>query len=293
MKKARILALALCGMIVAIGSNRGMAGEKADTGNEFFYILNYRLSAADASIELNGVPMTKTNKKYNYSNSGFSDVGIWITPGTNKIAITIRSMNKKENPGAEFSISIAKKGQMTNEGTKIVEFLLPEKSDDDAAALAKIKFPFKKELSFTPDYPPPSELWSRATVVPLNADARKKITNLVKDLHQAMIKKDADRVYALFKFKEADVSRLRHDTVDESGVKFKEQIKSLLGMKGLIIEPLNAGKISFKPLAGGKIIWVTDGTTRSPVRSRENKELGTLEFPLYVSFIDGAWVIVR
>ncbi len=293
MKTAPLLILSLCLSIAVAGGDRAAADEKSGKSNEYYYILNYRLADADASIELNGVPLVRSQKKYNNSATGFSDIGMWVMPGSNRVAITVRSMDKGKNPGVEFSISIARKGQMSNEGEKIIDFVLPEKGDNGDAALAKLKFPLKKEIDFTPDYPPPSELWPRAKAVPLNADARKKITKLVKDLHQAMIKKDADRVYELFKFKEADVSRLRYDAADDSGAKFKEQIKSLLKMEGLKMEPLKAEKMAFRALAGGKIVWVTDGASRSPVRSRESKELGTLEFPIYASFIDGAWVLSR
>ncbi len=293
MRKAALIILTAFIFIARTGAPRAGAEEKSEKSNEYFYILNYRFMNADGSIELNGVPMAESEKKYNYSTTGFSDVGMWVMPGNNRAIITIRSMNKSENPRVEFSVSIARKGQMSDEGVKIVEFLIPEKSGDEAATLAKIKFPFKKEIEFTPDYPPPSELWSRAKTAPLNPAAKKKITKLISDLHRAMVNKDANRVYELFKFKAADVSRLRYDTADESGTKFKEQIKSLLAMKGMKFEALKTERLAFRLLAGGKVVWVTEGASKSPIRTTENKDLGRLEFPIYVSYIEDAWVIVR
>jgi len=59
------------------------------------------------------------------------------------------------------------------------------------------------------------------------------------------------------------------------------------------LEPLRADLIVLKPVAGGRVIWVTDSKDEAPVRTKRMKDGGYIEFPVYVSRIDGKWVIVR
>ena len=91
---------------------------------ELFYIINYSVSHCDAEIELNGITMTRSEKKTQYTVTGLSDVSMWICPGANTVTVTIRPIAKQKDlitkPSILLSVSTAKEGQMSDEGKKII-----------------------------------------------------------------------------------------------------------------------------------------------------------------------------
>jgi hypothetical protein len=277
-------------------SNAEEARENAK--NEYFYMLNYSFSNADAEIEINGVPVAKSKKEFNYSSSGFSDIGQWIFPGENGVTVKISSIKKKKDsanvfPNVEFSISVARAGQMSNEGKKILQFSVPESDKPAAVSGAKITLPFKKQFTFVPEFPPPSELWSKAKPAALNAGNKKLITKLVSEYHSALAKKDADKLSRLLMFRVMDICRIRYYPPEEGASRFKDDLKEMLATDGFAMEALNPKKLMFRPLVNCRIIWVTDSTQGEPLKTKKMKDSGTISFAVYVSYIDGAWVIVR
>jgi hypothetical protein len=276
----------------AIAANDGPEKKEDSTAEKYFHIFNYRISRADADIELNGVPLAKSESKYGFSTTGFSDVGMWIIPGANSIAIRIRSMKKEKDssfePKVELSVSIAKEGQMSDEGIKILEYTFPEKE----GALKGVKFPVTKTVSFTPKYPPPSELWGRVKPAVLDEKAKRDIRALVSEFHGALVKRDVEKLYALTLFKNDDVTRLRHGKQEEPG-KIKEMIRELVTPKEFVMEALDVHKLVMRPVAGGRLVWITGASGDDPVRTKKTADGSRMTFSLYVALMDGKWVIVR
>ena len=295
MKYIKIISIVI---LFYAGSSSFAEEARENVKNEFFYMLNYSFSNADAEIEINGVPVAKSKKEFNYSSSGFSDVGQWIFPGENGISVKISSIIKKKEsanpfPNVEFSISMARAGQMSNEGKKILQFSMPESNKPAGASDAKINLPFKKQFIFVPEFPPPSELWSKAKSAELNAVNKKQITRLVVEYHTALVNKDTDKLSTLLMFRVKDICRLRYFPPEEGMSRFKDDLKEMLATDGFAMEALNQKKLMFRPLVNSRIIWVTDSSQGEPLKTKKMKDSGTISFAVYVSYIDGAWVIVR
>jgi hypothetical protein len=296
--KMKFINIILMTMLLYAGSFSSAEEAKKEPDNNYFYILNYSFSNADAEIEINGVPVAKSKKEFNYSSSGFSDIGQWIFPGENSAEIKISPlMKKKENaavfPKIEFSISLARAGQMSNEGKKILQFRIPETDEPGAAPVSTVKLPFKKRFSFIPEFPPPSELWSKAKQAPLNAANKKLIAKLVSDYHTALVKKDVDKLSKLLTFRVQDICRIRYYSPEEGVLRFKDDLKEMLATEGFTMEAMNAKKLVFHPLMNGRIIWVTNPSQGEPLQTKKMKDSGRISFAVYVSYIDGGWVVVR
>jgi hypothetical protein len=290
MKRRYRFAAAL--MILAASAVAAVAQDKNE---KLFYILNYSISHCDAEIELNGVTMTRSEKKTQYTVTGFSDVGMWISPGANTVTVTIRPIAKQKDliskPSIELSVSTAKEGQMSNEGIKIMESRIPEKEIDND--LDSIKSPVIKKFSFTPSYIPPSELWGKIKPVKLDAASRKIIKKLVRDYHTAFMKKDVDALYSFLLFASTDVARLRHQPADEVKTKMKTALKEMISEKDFIMAPLDTEKLVMKPVADGRIIQITDRNGEAPVRTKTTKDSGSYSFPVFAGLVDGKWIMVR
>jgi hypothetical protein len=283
-----IIAATICCMTVLAASGQ-------DKTKNLFYIVNYSISHCNAEVDLNGVPLTRTEKDNAYTITGTTDVGRWIVTGANVVTVTIRPLEGKPGPddrqSIEISMSTAVKGQMSDEGTKIATLRIPEKEGD--TSLASIKQTVRKELRFTPASVPPSELWSKAKPEKLDDAAREEILKLVRDYHAAYAKKDQMKLYDMLLFATLEASRNRYFSADEAREMLKNGLKEMIADKGFAMEPLKVDLIILKPIAGGRIIWVTDSKNEAPLRSKQMKDGGYVEFPVYVARIDGKWMIVR
>jgi hypothetical protein len=285
----RIITLLLVSFIMA-----GSAGAK-ESKDKLFYIINYAVSHCNAEIELNGVLVTRAEKETAYCVSGTADVSVWVHSGVNTFTIKIRPVEKKmdsdDKPSVAISLSTAQAGQMSDEGKKFMDFLLPEKDTDNS--LSGITKPVIKQLTFTPSYVPPSELWDKIKPVKLDADARKQIIKLVTEYHTALVRKDAGALSSLLLFASTEMSRIRHQPTENLKNKMRDSFKEMMAEKGFAMVPLNASKLVLKPVVDGRIIWVCDQSGEDPVRTKTTAEGGSTTFPVYVSLIDGKWIIVR
>ncbi len=277
---------------IAAGATSATAKESKE---KLYYIMNYTVSSSNAEIELNGVQITRSEKETGYSVSGSADVGVWIHPGVNTITVTIRPVEKKTEsafkPSVEIAMSTAREGQMSDEGKKFMTLSLPEKEADGSAATAAS--PLVRKKTFTPSYLPPSELWDKIRPVTLDENARKQIIQLVKEYHAAFARKDAGALYSFLLFASSDMARIRHQPADEVKNTMKDALREMVAEKGFAMEPLNAGSLVLKPVVDSSIIWVCDRSGEHPVRTKKSPDGGVMSFPVYVSLIDGKWIIVR
>lgn len=266
-----------------------------DTREKLFIIINYSVYHCNAEIELNGIHITKTDRENAYTVTGFSEVGMWIYPGPNTLAVTVRPLEKKiDSPGKpaiEVSLSTVKEGQMTNEGKKFMELKIPE--IESGTMLENVTAPFTKKATFKPSYVPPSELWNRARPAKLDDEARRQIITIIKDYHAALKKKDADAVWNLLRFASTDMMKLRHQPADDLKAQFTKSFREMLADKNFILLPLDADRLVMRPVADGKLVEVTDRDGREPIRTKEIKDAGSYTFGVYAGYIDGKWMIAR
>jgi hypothetical protein len=283
-----IIAAIICSMALTAASGQ-------EKSRDLFYIINYTITHCNAEVDLNDVPITRTDKDTAYTITGTSDIGRWLVPGVNIITVTIRPPDGKTDPddrsSIEISVSTAVRGQMSDAGTKIATLRIPEKEGDTSPA--SINQTARKELRFSPASVPPSELWNKAKSEKLDDAAREEILRLVKDYHAAYMKKDRVKLYNMLLFATLETARNRYFSADEAREMLKSGLKEMFADKGFAMEPLKTGRIIMKPIAGGRIIWVTDLKNETPVRSKRMKDGGYLEFPVYAARIDGKWTIVR
>ncbi|MBN1496433.1 MAG: hypothetical protein JXA07_06670 [Spirochaetes bacterium] len=270
------------------------AGAKEST-EKLYCIMNYTITRSNAEIDLNGVQITRSEKETSYSVSGSADVGVWIHPGANTITVTVRPIEKKAEsaftPSVEISLATAREGQMSNEGKQFLSLSLPEKEADGSAAT--MTSPLVKQKTFTPSYIPPSVLWDKIKPVTLDKASREKIIQLVKDYHAAFVRKDAGALSSFLLFASTDMARIMHRPEEEIKNKLKETLREMVAEKGFAMEPLNEVALVLKPVVDGRIICVCDRNGENPVRTKKTPDGGVMSFPVYVSLIDGKWIIVR
>jgi len=283
--------LLTCVFLAAVVVTDG-AGEPME---KHFVIINYSVHHCNAEIELNGIHITETDRDDAYTVTGFSEVGMWIYPGTNTVTVAVKPLEKKIDssgkPSITVSLSTVREGQMTNEGKIFFELRIPEKEGDNR--LDNVKSPFTRSATFKPSYVPPSELWARAKPAKLDDEARRQITGIIRDYHAALQKKDANAVWDLLRFASTDMMKLRHQSTDDLKTKFMQSFKEMLAERDFILLPLDADNLVMRPVADGKLVEVTDRNGREPIRTKEIKNAGSFTFGVYAGYIDGKWMIAR
>ena len=272
-----------------------LAAAGQDKSRDLYYIVNYTIIHCNAEVDLNGVPLTQTRRETAYSVTGADDIGRWLMPGVNVITVTLRPPEGNTGPDdrqlIEISVSTAARGQMSDEGTKIAFLRIPEK--EGAPLPASIKQATKKELRFTPASLPPCELWEKARPGKPDDAARAEILALVREYHAAYVIKDRAKLNDMLMFATLEAARSRHVPAEQAREMLKSGLTEMLSEKSFAMEPLRTDRLVLRPIAGGRVMWVTNAGGEAPVRTRQMKDGGYVEFPVYVARIDGKWMIVR
>jgi hypothetical protein len=116
---------------------------------------------------------------------------------------------------------------------------------------------------------------------------------LVRSYHTAFMKKDVEAIYGFLLFAATDDARLRHQPVEEVKTKMKPALRDMMADKDFIMAPLDTEKLVMKPVLDGRVIQVTDRDGEAPVKTKTTKDSGSTSFPVFVSIVEGKWIIVR
>ncbi|HMV44784.1 MAG TPA: hypothetical protein PK079_04970 [Leptospiraceae bacterium] len=254
-------------------------------GQEGYYSLSYKMNSVVAYVELNGIKQTESGKE-GFLSGVSTGLNLWIMPGENTLKIKLTKPQKgknQDNPQIKVAIRLGTAGQSTEEGKEIVSFEAPESED------SKIEFPLEKEVKFTPELIPPSSLWEKVEPTNLDSTSKKEITELVQALHKAANTANVKDFFKLIEFKMQDMSKAMYSNPEENknDKALKEFLKTIKG-KLKKLPP----KLSFHPVANGKLIFVTDSNGNDPIQSKPSQD-GEFNISVYVGKIDGKWTLVR
>jgi uncharacterized FlaG/YvyC family protein len=211
-------------------------------------------------------------------------------PGENTLKIKlIKAYQKGKNtsePKIAVNVRLGQAGQSSDEGKEITSFIAPESEGD------KISFPLEKEIKFTPEFVPPSELWDKAETIVLDESSKKEIIELIHSLHKAANTGNTKKFLSLNEFKMNDLSKVMFSNSDADKQRNEKGMTEFLKMiKGKLEKmPTN---FTFKLVANDKLIYVTDAKGNDVIKTKSSKDVGVFEIPVYISKIEGKWILAR
>lgn len=135
--------------------------------------------------------------------------------------------------------------------------------------------------------------WQRATPVALDAATEAGVRSQVQHLHDVMAAKDAARMTALLAVKARDKAVISGLPPDQFLTDQERYFQDKFGQPGWEMEPVNADDLRFRLYGNGRVVGVKDGRGRDVIRSRPHTDGGVSTVPVFVSLLDGRWVIVR
>jgi hypothetical protein len=251
-----------------------------------YYALVYKRSNLNASIDLNDVSVSRPSK--DGFASGQMNANLWIMPGENTIKVKITDLSKGKSsfgPKIEVRLFLAQEGQMPDEGKKIAELIIAESENE------KLTLPLEKEIKFTPEFVPPSDLWTSAEKTELTDADKKEVQEIIKQTHKAINTANKDEVLKLMEFKERDMAKAYYIDPEESLKSNTKMMTSFFKeIKGKL-DPISK-KLDYKFVANGLVLVVTEPNGKDPIHAK-SKDGGVFSFPISVSKIGGKWILVR
>ena len=255
---------------------------------EGYYSLSYKMNSIVASIELNGIVLTEASQD-GFKSGVSTDLNLWIMPGENILKIKLLKPYQKgknnSEPKIEAYIRLGQAGQTSEEGKEIVNFIAPESGQE------KITFPTEKEIKFTPDFAPPSELWNQAEQISLDEISKKEITKLIQSLHTAANSGNKKIFLSLNEFKSKDMPKAMLSPVEDNTNDEKATGEFLKMLKGKLVKIPDG--LSFRLVANGKLVYVIDEKGNDIIKTKPTKEDGSFSVPIYIGKVKGKWILAR
>jgi hypothetical protein len=251
------------------------------------YLYQYEQTGLSILITVNEVDADEHGVESMHP-SGGGPLNMWLRPGKNSLRVRGK---------------VVKDGKDKERPPKLELSIWSQVGDDRATrkTVARLAWPspgavpatVDQELTFVPQPPPPSELWSRAEVVKLDAAARAAIVGFVAELHAAFARRDVERVMALTELRDLDLARCLYIPGDRVRKHrrddMEEEIRNVW-RSGWKIRPLERADLVLDLVEGGRLVAVT--ARGKPAISIDMGE-AKFEMPVYVARVGGKWVLGR
>ncbi|TGL57896.1 hypothetical protein EHQ58_10840 [Leptospira ognonensis] len=269
-------------ILYSVGSlfseENSVAAVKATSG---YYIVTYKNSGVNLEIFVNGYAVKEGGSTED--SSGQADVNYWIIPGKNTLSyrLTERRLTgkKKETPfppEAEINLTIGQQGQFPDEGERLFSYTWQQQKESIGEWV---------HLSFDPPFLPPSKLWSVAQTIEWSPELESAAITHLEALTKALNSKDPNKVLPFLSFREKDTAEARYYPADPASE--KKALSSMMKSIGPTWK-LSKNKMKVTLLCGNKIVTLTDAKGNSLLNAKKDASI-----PIYLSLIDGKWVITR
>lgn len=246
---------------------------------EGYYIITYKNYSVNLEISANGYDVRDGSS--NEDSSGQADINYWIIPGKNKIKIRLTERKSKQKEGlpkeAEVKLILGQKGQFPDEGIPLKHLHWPDQTQTNVGEWT--------DLEFDPPFLPPSQLWKQAESISLTKEKETSAIEFASEFTKILNTKDPKKILSMIQFRAQDTSEVRYYPYVEA-----DELKSINDMTKAIGSSwkLDTKNIKFTLLCNNQILSVTDHNGEPIITSKKGASI-----PLYLSWMNGKWVIVR
>ncbi|MCW7487845.1 hypothetical protein [Leptospira meyeri] len=248
---------------------------------EGYYIITYKNYSVNLEINVNGYDVRDGSS--NEDSSGQADINYWILPGKNKIKIRLTGRKGKQedkeslSKEAEVKLVLGQKGQFPDEGIPLKHFQWPSQTQTNLGEWT--------ELEFDPPFYPPSKLWKQAEPISLTKEKESSAIEFATEFTKTLNTKDPKKILSMIQFRAQDTSEVRYYPYVET-----DELKSIKDMTKAIGSSwkLDTKNIKFSLLCNNQILSITDQKGEPIINSKKGASI-----PLYLSWMNGKWVIVR
>ena len=269
-----------------------LIGKGCKMSSSFLYVIAIESHLLDFQILLNDIPVRQVMNGRAVNSQ--TKVNQWIIEGTNAVEIRlglpsggVPEAQADNNPGSfQLRLFGGEHGREPGPEATLVEYIW------DAAAqplgesmVTAFTKEFQAEISFG------RWRWQDSPPVPLTESDKQEILQLIGKAHRALAEKDLSALTELLKLNSEEMSRAVGIEEEMLVMGQSEFFSSLFESDGWRMDPLEESELVFKPVAGGRLVGVTQ-TGGQPLLRGESSD-GQYTSSFMFGRVAGTWHILR
>jgi hypothetical protein len=263
------------------------SGDMENNSMTELYYLSVNAKNIHATVLLNEVPLVDLKDGSNIITE--VPIGGWLIPGHNNLEILVKALPESDTILGEITVGVFQHDHTFDVPTakKIYATLNFPNKDSNLKQLEErvgLDFEFNEKLS--------TKLWEDAQIINgLSEKDKSIIMELVNQLGDAVVTGDIDKAISLQQYKIKDDSLAEGSDPAEIQNVLKTNYSWLKSQEGIKLIPYRESEQTFSIMGKNKVVKITDNNYNEILRL-ESDEL-MFEIPVFVSRIDGNWLIVR
>ena len=259
--------------------------------SSFLYVIEIESHLLNFQILLNDIPVKQALDGRSVNSE--TNVNPWIVEGTNVVEIRL-GLPSDSAPGAEadnsgsfqFRLIGDEHGREPVPGSTLIEYHCDAAAQPLGEPLSTVIIKeFQAERSFG------RWRWQDSPPGPLTESDKQEIVQLIRKIHRTLSDKDVSSLNGLLKFNSEEMSRAMDIEEEMLVMGQSEFFSSLFESDGWQIEPLEESALVFEPVAGGRLVKVTQAGGQPLLRGKSSD--GQYASSFMFGRVAGAWHILR
>jgi hypothetical protein len=259
--------------------------------SSFLYVIVVESDSLNFQILLNDVPVRQVPDGRPVNSQ--SNVNHWIVEGTNVLEIRLGlpsggGTEARADNSSSFQLRLfgGEHGRVPDPEDALIEFIWDAAAQPLGEPMATVfTKEFQAEISFG------RWRWQDSSPAPLTESDKQELVQLIRKTHLAMSEKDVGVLTELLKLNSEEMARAMDIEEEMLVMGQSEFFSSLFESDGWRIEPLEESALVFKPVAGGRLVEVTQAGGQPLLRGESSE--GQYASSFMFGRVAGAWHILR
>jgi hypothetical protein len=259
--------------------------------SSFLYVIATESASLNFQILLNDVPVGPEPDRRPVNSQ--RNVNHWIVEGTNVLEIQLglpsgTATEAQAHNSRSFQLRLfgGEHGQVPDQKDALIEFVWDAAAQPLGEPMATV---FTKE--FQPEMSFGRWRWQDSPASALTESDKQELIQLIRKAHRALSEKDLGALTELLKLNSAEMARAMDIEEEELVMGQSYFFKSLFESDGYRVDPLEESALVFTPVAGGKLVEVTQAG--QPLLRGEDGKGGQYAGTFMFGKVAGAWQILR
>lgn len=259
--------------------------------SSFLYVIAIESHSLNFKILFNDVPVKQALDGRPLNSQ--TNVNPWIVEGTNvlDIRLGLPSGGRPESQAANsssFQLRLfgGEHGRVPDQKDPLIEYIWDAAAQPLGEEIATV---FTKE--FQPEITFGRWLWQDSSPAPLTESDQQEIVQQIRKIHRALLDKDLSGLTEMLNFSSEEMSRALDIEEDELAMGQNQFFSSLFESDDWRVEPLEESSLVFEPVAGGRLVKVTQAGGQPPLQGEGDG--GQIALNFMFGRVAGAWHILR
>lgn len=253
------------------------------------YAITVMSFGLDVEVRLNDVTTYKNRSGQSINDENFVDE--YVASGKNELKLILRPPGgaNEPDPSAEgiAELIAVERGDRIDQGEVLAQAVWPDE-DTSPAPRSYPQIAVAEETLTTEDY----RSWRNAPPVTLDDLTRRDILKLLRQLTEAMTNRQLEDTVNLLKEKVIERAQAYRFRPPEKLGDLRRNYAELMQRPNWGIEPWKDEDAQMEVMGNGKLVKIVDPNGQPLIRSTDLGGM-CLAVPIFVTFLNGKWTIIR